>query len=162
MSDEHRVLRLWVRHEKLGPMIERESLELLEGEGVREDHTCGVEKRHVTLVFREDWREAEDELGRAVDPAGRRANVLLGGGGGEAFVGQTVDLGEVRLRVLGITRPCHVMERAAPGLQAALGPGARAGVWGQIDRGGTVRTGDVLARATTTERHDAPEARQAD
>ena len=143
MTSEHQVLRLWVRAQSRAPMDERESIALDTGEGVVDDHTYGS-PRHVTIVFVDDWAQAEKELGRSVDPAGRRANVLVSGGEGRHHVGNTLQLGEARIEIMGIVDPCFVMEDAAVGLKDALEPDGRAGIWGRILEGGTVRVGDSL------------------
>jgi MOSC domain-containing protein YiiM len=140
----HRVLRLWLRPDAGGPMVPQASLDAVTGRGLTGDHTFG-RMRHVTLVFEDDWNAAASELAREVDPAGRRANVLLSGGDGARLVGRTVTIGPVRLRVKGISEPCPVMERAAPGMQKALKPGGRAGVWGRVVAGGTISPGDELS-----------------
>ena len=139
----HRVLRLWLRPLAGGPMVPAASLEAVEGEGLQGDHTFG-RMRHVTLVFEDDWNAAAGSIGREVDPAGRRANVLLSGGGGARFVGQTLRIGAVTVHVRGITQPCPVMDEAAAGMQEALRPDGRAGVWGRIVGGGAIRQGDEL------------------
>jgi MOSC domain-containing protein YiiM len=137
------VLRLWLRRTPGGPMLPATSLDAVTGVGLTGDHTYG-RMRHVTIVFEDDWNAAAATLGRAVDPAGRRANVLVSGGGGAALVGTTIRVGAVRIDVKGITQPCPVMDAAAPGMQAALRPGGLAGVWGRIAAGGTIRPGDAL------------------
>ena len=114
------------------------------GQGVVGDHAHG-RMRHVTIVFEDDWRAAIDEHGRAVDPSARRANVLVSGGDGKRFVGQTVRLGGAVVEVKGIVAPCPVMDAASDGLQAALRPDGRAGVWGRIVEGGDLRPGDGLS-----------------
>ncbi len=143
MTESRRVLRLWRRSEPGGPMIETASLDAVAGRGIVGDHTFG-RMRHVTIVFEDDWSAAAATLGRTVDPAGRRANVLVSGGGGEAFVGATVRLGDAVVHVRGIVTPCPVMDRAAPGMQAALRPDGRGGVWGRFETGGAIRLGDGL------------------
>jgi MOSC domain-containing protein YiiM len=140
---KHVVRRLWVRAEPGAAPEERPRLDLEAGAGVVGDHTHG-RMRHVTLVFEEDWAAACRDLGRAVDPVARRANVLLSGGGGGALIGRTVRLGGVRVEVRGETKPCPVMDAAAEGLQAALGPQVRAGVWGRVLEGGAIAPGDLL------------------
>ena len=55
-----------------------------------------------------------------MDPAGRRANVLVSGGQGPRFVGQIIRLGPARIEIKGITEPCPVMEQAAKGLRDAV------------------------------------------
>ena len=57
-----------------------------------------------------------------MDPAGRRANVLVSGGGGRRYVGRHIRLGPVLVEIKGITEPCPVMEQAAVGMRDALKP----------------------------------------
>jgi MOSC domain-containing protein YiiM len=137
------VSRLWTRAQAGAAPALQPELELVAGKGVAGDHTYGS-KRHVTLIFEDDWNAAAVTLGRAVDPAGRRANVLLSGGGGQRLVGRTVRIGPVRLQVRGITAPCDVMERATPGMRDALEPDGRAGVWATVLEGGRLAPGDRL------------------
>jgi len=143
MSDAHEILRLWTRPTAGCDPVEQASLELRTGEGVVGDHTLG-RMRHVTIVFADDWAEAERELGREVDPVGRRANVFVSGGDCERLVGHRIRLGEALIEVKGIVAPCPVMEKAAEGLQEALKPGGRPGIWGRVLEGGTVAVGGVL------------------
>src|SRR5512138_1669465 len=124
-------------------MLPAESLRAVAGSGVEGDHTFG-RLRHVTLVFEDDWNEAAASLGITVDPVGRRANVLLSGGGGRGLVGRIVRLGQTTIEVKGITSPCPVMDRAARGMKEALAPNGRAGVWGRFRAGGAIRPGDEL------------------
>lgn len=139
----HRILRLWVRPAQDAPLVEAAELRLVAGRGVEGDHAFG-RMRHVTIVFEDDWRAATAELGRDVDPSGRRANVLVSGGGGQRFVGATIRLGDAVVEVKGIVAPCPVMDRAADGLQEALKPSGRAGIWGRIVEGALVRARDEL------------------
>jgi MOSC domain-containing protein YiiM len=146
MRETHRVLRLWVRPRPGAVPEERASLRLETEKGVAGDHTFG-RMRHVTIVFEDDWRAAAAEVGRDVDPVGRRANVLVSGADGQRFVGRTIRLGGATVEVKGITAPCPVMDEAAPGMQEALRPHGRAGVWGRIVEGGDVVPGDSLGPA---------------
>jgi MOSC domain-containing protein YiiM len=144
MSDQRRVLRVWLRSEPGGAMLARDSLEAVADAGLVGDHTYG-RLRHVTIVFEDDWRAAAATLGlRDLDPAGRRANVLVSGRGDAALVGSTIRVGAVSVAVKGVTAPCPQMDRAAPGMKDALEPDGRGGVWGRVVTGGTIRPGDAL------------------
>ena len=140
----HVIERLWIRPQPHpeGRPEERTNLELEAGAGVVGDHTHGG-KRHVTLVFADDWAAACADLGRDVDPMERRGNVLLSGGGGAAWIGQTVQLGSVVIAVEKETAPCALMDTAAEGLKAALQPDCRAGVWGRVVQGGSLVPGQA-------------------
>ena len=71
----HTIQRTWIRREAGAVPEEQTRLTLIAGEGVVDDHARG-RKRHVTLVFEDDWNAAARDLGVEVDPVGRRANVL--------------------------------------------------------------------------------------
>jgi MOSC domain-containing protein YiiM len=124
-------------------MIRRGALDLLAGKGVGGDHKLGG-RRHVTIVFEDDWAEALADLGRPVPPSARRANVLVDGGGGGEYVGRRIRLGTAEIEVKGLVAPCDRMDEAAAGLQAALRPGARGGIWGLVLESGRVGEGDAL------------------
>jgi len=85
------------------PLEPRPALEIEAGSGIAGDHSFG-RLRHVTIVFEDDWNAAAAAIGRAVDPIGRRANVLVSGGNGSRFVGTTVRLGPAVIEIKGITR----------------------------------------------------------
>jgi len=138
----HVVRAMWIRLSPGAALEPRTELQLEAGRGIAGDHTFG-RLRHVTIVFADDWQVAERELGCSVDPVARRANVLVSGGDGGRFVGCCIRLGNALVEIKGLTRPCPVMERAAPGLEHALRDG-RAGIWGRILEGATLRAGDVL------------------
>jgi MOSC domain-containing protein YiiM len=140
----HEVLKLWTRPEEGMAPAEQEGLHLERGKGVIGDHTFG-RLRHVTIVFEDDWNAAAAAVGRSVDPAGRRANVLVSGGRGTRHLDSTVRIGEVLVEIKGITVPCPIMDQAAQGMQEALKPEGRGGIWGRVVKGGEIRRGDTLS-----------------
>lgn len=99
-------------------------------------------KRQITLIDEARWREAEAELGAAIDPSARRANVMLRGVDLEATRGRLLRIGGCIVRIYNETRPCYQMDQAHQGLQAALSPRWRAGVYGEIVQGGRIALGD--------------------
>jgi quercetin dioxygenase-like cupin family protein len=143
MSASHTVLKLWLRRSRGAAPEPCAALQLEPEGGVVGDHAFG-RKRHVTIVFEDDWREAAREVGRDVDPVFRRANVLVTGGGGRRWIGARIMLGTSELEIGGITDPCPVMERGAAGLMEALRPRGRSGIWGRVLRRGVVRCSDRL------------------
>ena len=143
MQPEHRVLKLWVRPVESAAVEERQSLELIRGKGVDGDHTFG-RLRHVTIIFEDDWNAAAAELGREVDPGGRRANVLLSGGNGKRYLGKKLRLGPTLLEVKGVTEPCPQMDQAGEGMMEALKPNARGGIWVRVLEQGRIRVDDTL------------------
>jgi MOSC domain-containing protein YiiM len=101
-------------------------------------------KRQVTLISREAWDAVTDELGTEVDPSTRRANLLVSGVQLANTRGRVLRVGACRLRVYGETKPCWQMEEAQPGLQNALKPEWRGGVFAEILDDGTIAVGDVV------------------
>jgi MOSC domain-containing protein YiiM len=84
------------------------------------------------------------ELGPAVDPVMRRANLLVRGVRLAGTRGRTLAIGAVKVRIHGETRPCHQMDEALPGLRAALEPDWRGGVFGEVLDDGEIAVGDPV------------------
>lgn len=139
----HEIANLWIRPVKRAVPVPQPSLTLVASEGVEGDHKLGG-RRHVTIVFADDWAGAVEDLGIEVDPLARRANVLVSGGSGARYVGRRMRLGDTEIEIKGIVDPCARMDEAAEGLQEALKPDGRGGIWGVVLTGGTIRPGDRL------------------
>jgi MOSC domain-containing protein YiiM len=118
--------------------------ELVAARGIRGNANQGG-RRQVTLLDVRRWKEAEADLGSEVDPRFRRANVFTEGIDYRQTRGRILQLGACRLRVLGETRPCTLMDEMFPGLQRALDPDWRAGAFAEILEGGELRVGDAIA-----------------
>ena len=56
--------------------------------------------------------------------------------------GKTLQIGDLRIRVGGETRPCELMDRQRPGLRSALSTGWRGGVFGEALDSISIRVGD--------------------
>ena len=80
-----------------------------------------------------------------LDPALRRANILVSGIDLEASKGRTLRLGSIWILVRGETKPCNIMEETCPGLKEALQPHWRGGVYGEVLEDGAIRVGDAVA-----------------
>jgi MOSC domain-containing protein YiiM len=101
-------------------------------------------RRQVTVISAEAWERATAELGRRVEPAARRANLMVRGLELRETRDRTLVVGSCRILVGGETRPCNRMDEAAQGLQEALRPGWRGGVYGRVVEGGPIRVGDPV------------------
>ena len=122
----------------MDPVAEAEAIT---GRGLLDNANQGG-KRQVTIIDESRWDEAQQELGLAVDPRTRRANLMLRGVDLEKTNGRLLRIGGCIVRIYGETRPCHQMEEAQPGLRKALSPRWRGGAFGEIVEGGTIRVGD--------------------
>ena len=144
------VERIWRKRAKRGPMDRLEAVRMDPRSGIEGNADC-YRKRQVTILSLESWRDVERELGREVDPATRRTNLLVSGIDLVDSRGKTLQVGDVHIRIWGETRPCRQMEEACDGLQAALDPEWRAGAHGEVVVGGEVRVGDIAVL-----RHQSP------
>ncbi len=125
--------------------------EMIAGRGLRGNADQGG-WRQVTLIDEGAWAEAQREIGVKVDPSARRANILLRGVNLAESRGKTLRVGDCQIRILGETRPCHQMDHAHEGLRNVLRAPWRAGAFGEIVEGGTIRVGDPVEWADNGQR----------
>lgn len=138
-----RLEAIWRKRRRRQPMEPLEEAFLVEGKGLEDNlHEGGL--RQVTVIARKAWRRAEEELGRSVDPASRRANLLVEGVQLAETEGRVLTVGPCRILVRGETKPCGRMDEEAEGLQEALRPEWRGGVYGQVLTGGEIEVGDPV------------------
>lgn len=101
-------------------------------------------RRQVTILGLEGWQAAVAELGSEVDPVARRANILVSGLDLADTRGRVLRIGDTRMMVGGEVKPCERMDEARQGLQQALRPQWRGGVFTQVLAGGVIRVGDIV------------------
>ena len=114
---------------------------LVEARGIVGNADQGL-RRQVTLLESEAWQACMAELGVERDPSLRRANILLSGVSLAHTRGRVLAIGDTQLLIGGEVTPCKRMEEAVPGLQTALRPDWRGGVFAQVLAGGMIRIGD--------------------
>jgi MOSC domain-containing protein YiiM len=108
-------------------------------------------RRQITLIDRQHWDLVMDDLGDYVDPAARRANLLVGGLSLANSRGMILRVGDCRLRLNGETRPCERMDEARPGLRHALAPQWRGGAYGEVLDDGEIELGAPVEWAESKE-----------
>lgn len=135
-----RVVGIYLRPSARNPVRSVESAEAIVGKGLEGDHAGGG-NRQVTLIEEEKWRAACHDLGHKLSDGTRRANVVVERLSLSKSIGGRLRLGEVMIHVIGETRPCRLMDAAAEGLQEALSPDCRGGVYGKVVEGGVVSIG---------------------
>jgi MOSC domain-containing protein YiiM len=125
------------------PMQEIFSGELSLDEGLLGDSKGRPGSRQITILSKESWLRACDELGLDLPWTVRRANLLIKG---FEFlptdVGRTIHIGDVILEITRETDPCYKMDKAHHGLKEALMSGWRGGVCCKVIQAGTITTGD--------------------
>ncbi|HKK28579.1 MAG TPA: MOSC domain-containing protein [Gemmatimonadota bacterium] len=143
MDGDGRLEAIWRKRARRGPMDPLDRAELVAGRGLVGNADQGG-RRQVTIVAAEAWERAEADLGRRVGPDARRANLLVRGIELRDTRERTLAVGSVRILVGGETTPCYRMDEAADGLQEALRPEWRGGVYGRVVEGGAIEVGDPV------------------
>ena len=132
---------IWLKRAHGGVMDPARSGRLVVGLGL-EGNTDQGGRRQVTIIEKEVWEEVSRSLGVSVDPAARRANVMVSGVPLAGIRGRVLRIGACRLEVLNETRPCEVMDEAQPGLRDALAKCWGGGSYGVVLEGGEIAVGD--------------------
>ena len=137
------VLALALRPEKGGAMALAGSLSLTPENGVIGDHGTS-KRRQVSLLDIAAWQTACSEAGTTLPWTTRRSNILVQCEDLQSLVGQSIQLGTAHVQVLGEVTPCHFMDAAQPGLEAALKIDWRGGVYGRVIDAGQTSVGDQI------------------
>ena len=144
MAQQGQLLRIWIKRAHKAPMDPVDTARLQSDGGVVDNADWGA-KRHVTLLDDARWQRAERDLGLAVDPASRRANLLLSGIPLVETAGRTLRIGPARLIIRGETRPCEILDEAQPGLKDALDADWGGGAWAEVIEDGDIHVGDEVS-----------------
>lgn len=141
-----RLERLWIKRFHRGPMEAVERATLRAGRGLVGNADQGG-RRQVTIIARRRWDGVNEALADDVDPALRRANLLVAGIDLDRTRGRTLRVGSCRLLIRGETRPCEQMDAARPGLRGALQPAWAGGAFAEVLDDGEIAVGDAVAWA---------------
>jgi MOSC domain-containing protein YiiM len=138
-----RVEALWTKRAHRGVMDAHGEVRFVAGKGI-DGNTCRSSTRQVTIIVKEQWDAMMRELDGALDPAARRANIMVSGVVLARSRGRVLRLGGVRVRIRGETRPCERMDEALEGLRSAMDAEWRGGAFGEVLDDGPVHVGDAV------------------
>ena len=138
-----RIEAIWLKRAHRGVMDPVPQALLVPDRGL-EGSVDRSRRRQVTVLGLEGWQAALEELGGEVDPIARRANILVSGLDLAETRGRVLRIGDTRMVVGGEVKPCERMDEARQGLQQALRPNWRGGVFTQVLAGGVIRVGDIV------------------
>ncbi|HHP7229748.1 MAG TPA: MOSC domain-containing protein [Xenococcaceae cyanobacterium] len=140
--EQGRVEAIWLKRAKRGPMDAVERAEMIPGRGLVGNANQGG-RRQVTILDAAVWERVMQELGAAINPSARRANILVRGVNLVRSRGRVLQLGECRVRIFYETKPCERMDEVLPGLKSALYDNWGGGAFGQVIEGGIVQVGAI-------------------
>lgn len=124
------------------PLEAQTEAHLVPGVGIEGDRHAG-NVRQVTIVCSGEMEKAAAELGRAMDPALSRRNLVVDLPELSRRHGAVIRIGETELMVWRDCAPCEMMDEAyGDGARAALK--LKAGVTAQVTKGGIIRLGDQV------------------
>ena len=139
-----RVEALWTKRAHRGVMDGHREVVFVAEKGIT-GNTCRSSTRQVTIIAQEQWHAMMHDLGGALDPGARRANIMVSGVDLAQSRGRVLRLGGVRVRIRGETRPCERMDEALPGLRAAMELDWRGGAFGEVLDDGLLAVGDAAS-----------------
>ena len=134
---------IWVKRFKLGPMDPVESAILVEQKGLEGNANQGG-NRQVTIIEEEIWHKLMDEAGGNLDPAARRANLMVTNFPLKDSRKRILQIGECRILIKGETKPCERMDEALDGLRENMYADWKGGAYGRVLTGGMIRVGDAV------------------
>jgi MOSC domain-containing protein YiiM len=137
------LLGIAIAPKKRAPMSQIDSATVGIAEGIQGDARGSRPRRQVTVLFREGWDQACQELGADILWTTRRANLFVEGVP-VPREGARLRIGGCILEVTQETQPCHVMEAAQAGLKRVLTPNWRGGVCCEVVSGGSIRLQDPV------------------
>ena len=134
---------IWIKRMTGGPMDPAPRATLATGRGIVGNADQGGH-RQVTILSNVTWSDVTAPAGATPDPIVRRANLLVSDLDLANSRNKILTVGSVRIRIMGETRPCEQMDRAKPGLKAAMSAPWGGGAYGEVLDDGEIAVGDAV------------------
>lgn len=141
--NEGKLEAIWLKRAKRGPMDPQARATLKAKRGLVGNANQGG-KRQVTLIEKEVWAERTAQVGATLNPAARRANLMVSGIALANTRGRILQIGQTRLRIYGETKPCERMDEAHQGLRAAMYEDWGGGAFAEVLEDGEIAVGDPV------------------
>jgi MOSC domain-containing protein YiiM len=159
-AQQGRVEAIWLKRAHRGPMDPVDEA-VLDADGGIVGNVDRSRRRQVTIIEREAWETVMSDLNADLNPSSRRANILVSGVRLAKTRSRVLEIGSATVLIGGEVTPCERMEQLLPGLQMAMRPDWRGGVFAQILTGGTIRVGDLVALRPTSNQANSTTDRDA-
>jgi MOSC domain-containing protein YiiM len=143
------LLKIWIKRFKRGPMDQVSRAAVVAGRGIVGDANHGS-VRQVTILSDNDWNAVTAGPGTP-DPIVRRANLLVSGVDLVNSRNKILQIGSIRIRLLGETRPCERMDEAKHGLRAAMSVPYGGGAFGEVLDDGEIAIGDHVTLSSPSQ-----------
>ena len=139
-----KLLAIAIKERKKAPMQLLTQANVSLQHGIANDFRGKPGKRQVTVLSKEAWLTACEEVDTELDWLVRRANLLVEGVVLHESIDKKLKIGDVELLITGETDPCKRMEQVKDGLFNALAKGWRGGVTCRVLTEGTIQLNDEV------------------
>ncbi len=136
------LLGIAIRKQKRGPMLELAHANVTMASGVEQDFRGKPGDRQITLLTREGWQAACDEITAELPWQARRANLYIAGLNLHKSAGRRLQIGQLQLLITRETDPCNRMQEVHNELFEALAKEWRGGVCCRVIQDGVIHVGN--------------------
>jgi len=145
-----RLLGIAIRHKKRGAMQQLETASVTTTTGVADDFRGKPGERQVTVLAREEWQAACQEIKQPLPWVSRRANLYIEEINLYQSIGKLLQIGPLILLITRETDPCNRMQETHHKLFEALTKDWRGGVCCRVIQDGAIAIGDQVALSDAT------------
>jgi len=138
------LLGIAIRHKKRGAMHQLDHASVTTITGVADDFRGKPGERQVTVLAREGWQAACQEIDQTLPWLTRRANLYIEGAELQGSTGKHLHIGQLQLLITRETDPCSRMQEAHADLFGALAKAWRGGVCCRVVQDGVITAGDQV------------------